>query len=110
MIMNKYFDFNIKGKQNPYTTPNAFFDTLEEDIWKDVKEDYMRPKFPRMRVVMGSVAAIVASVALVLIFNMKFNQHSPSTISEVDQAFSQLSADDQDFLLSVYQDDVFIRE
>lgn len=108
--MNKDFDFNKIGKQNPYTTPDAFFETLEEDIWKDVKGDYMRPKSSRLRIVMRSVAAIAASVALVFFVNMKFNQHSTSTINDVDQAFSQLSTDDQAFLLSIYQDDVFIRE
>ncbi len=108
--MNKDFDFNKIGKQNPYTTPDTFFDTLEEDIWKNVKRDYMRPKASKLRIVIRSVATIAATVALVFFINTKFNQHSSYTINDIDQAFSQLSIDDQTFLLNVYQEDIFIRE
>ena len=37
--MNKDFDFDKVGKQMPYTTPEGFFDKLEEDIWAEVKND-----------------------------------------------------------------------
>ncbi len=106
--MNKDFDLNKTGKHNPYTTPDAFFETLEENIWEEVKGDYMRPKSSHLRMVMGSVAALAASVALVFFVQMKLNRQSPYTINDVDQAFSQLSTDDQTFLFSVYQNDLFI--
>ena len=37
--MNKDFDFDKVGKRMPYTTPDGFFDKLEDDIWKEVKND-----------------------------------------------------------------------
>lgn len=108
--MKTTFDLNKIGKQNPYTTPATFFDTLEENIWKEVKKDYMRPRTSEFQIIIKWAVAIAASIALVFFIHINFNQQSSSTINDVDHAFSQLCTDDQAFLLSVYQEDVFIRE
>ena len=34
-MINKEFDFDKIGKRMPYTTPEGFFNNLEDDIWKD---------------------------------------------------------------------------
>lgn len=125
--MNKEFDFDKIGKRMPYTTPDGFFDKLEEDIWKEVKDDCFdttsekvdlpmtseenKAKRPRtLRVAMRCVLALVASVVVAFIVNMNFAKQDAATLNDVDQAFSQLTADDQAYLLNVYQDDVFIYE
>lgn len=42
--MNKDFDLDKAEKQMPYTTSEDFFDKLEENIWKEIKDDYLAEK------------------------------------------------------------------
>ena len=37
--MEKDFDFNSIGKRMPYQVPDGFFDQLEKDVWKEIKEE-----------------------------------------------------------------------
>ena len=112
--MNKEFDFDKMGKRVPYTTPDGFFDKLEEDIWKEVKDDYLgttpAKKSHKLRILMRCALALAASVVIAFIINMNFAKQDTATINDVDQAFSQLTTDDQAYLLNVYQDDVFINK
>ena len=108
--MNKEFDFDNIGKQMPYTTPDGFFDHLEEDIWKEVKNDCQKEKPAKMRILMRSMIAVAASIALLLVANMNFSKPASASVNDVDQAFSQLTTDDQAYLLNIYQEDVFINE
>lgn len=124
--MNK--DFDITNKQMPYTTPEDFFDELEEHIWEEVKDGYLADKpndnetqcvplgvsvsnkSSKLRLVLRSVILMTASVALVLIVNTNLSKQSTVSINDVDQAFGKLSTDDQAYLLNVYQEDIFINE
>lgn len=124
----KKFDLNTTDKRMPYTTSDDFFDKLEDNIWEEVKDDYLTKnandknlqvtssaatvhhKAAKLRLAIRSTIAVAASVALVFIINMKTSKQSTVSINDVDQAFSQLSPDDQTYLLNVYQDDVFINE
>ena len=108
--MNKEFDFDNIGKQMPYTTPDGFFDHLEEDIWKEVKNDCQKEKPAKMRILMRSMIAVAASIAMLLVVNMNFSKPASASVNDVDQAFSQLTTDDQAYLLNIYQEDVFINE
>lgn len=125
--MIQEFDFDKMGKRVPYTTPDGFFDKLEEDIWKEVKDDYLvttseknslpmtvgesKAKKPyKLRVAMRCVLALAASVVIAFIINMNFTKQDAASFNDVDQAFSQLTTDDQAYLLNIYQDDVFINE
>ncbi len=100
--MNKEFDFGHIGKRMPYSTPDGFFDQLEEDIRKEVKP-------AKSHSLLRTVLAVAASVALI-VTSMNFPKSDKVSINDVDQAFSQLTADDQDYLLDIYQEDVFINE
>lgn len=123
--MNKSFDFDKKEWKIPYTTPDGFFDKLETDVWKQVKNEFVDAqangdtiqskktslcKVSKLRLLIGSAMAVAASVVLAFVINITSPQQKMYTVSDVDQAFCQLSTDDQSFLLSVYQDDVFINE
>lgn len=116
-----YFD-NI-GKRMPYTTPECFFDKLEDNIWQEVKEDFQEKdndrtvaskrqqkgsKSVKLRIVLRSAIAIAASIALAFIVNLNFSESDDASFNDVDQAFSQLSTEDQDNLLNFYQNDIFI--
>lgn len=121
----KEFDFDHIGKRMPYSTPYGFFDKLEDDIWKEVQNDCQEEgkgktvampsrqagrKPAKTRIIMRSVIAVAASVALLFVVHMNFTKPTSISVNDVDQAFSQLTTDDQAYLLSVYQDDVFINE
>jgi hypothetical protein len=122
--MNNNLDAVKAGKRMPYTTPDGFFDKLEEDIWKEVKNDCLdkddnvivltdspvERKPSKLRLFKWSAIAVAASVAFMLVFNLNTSNTRPATLNDVDQAFSQLTTDDQSYLLDVYQNDVFINE
>ena len=114
------FDFSKVGKQMPYSTPDDFFKDMEANILEQVKDDKPKPvriqpkKRPLMKVIWTAAIAVAASVAVLLVLNIDFSASSsqPSQVNngiqEVVQAFAQLSSADQAYLLSVYQEDVFL--
>ena len=55
---------------------------------------------------MGAAAA----AALLVAVNMNLYKADAATSADIEEAFSRLSADDQEFMLSLYQDDVFFNE
>ena len=97
--MNK--DFDITNKQMPYTTPEGFFDELEEHIWEEVKDGYLADKpndnemqcaplgvsvsnkSSKLRLVLRSFILMTASVALVLIVNINLSKQSTVSINDV---------------------------
>lgn len=115
------FDFDKVGKRMPYSTPEDFFKDMETNILEAVKNDTPKPvkikhkKRPLMRVMWTAMLAVAASVAVFLVLHIDFSAPHPSHPSQteqelqaVDQAFAQLSAADQAYLLDVYQEDVFL--
>lgn len=115
------FDFGKVGKRMPYSTPDDFFKDMETNILEAVKDDTPQPlkteqkKRPLMRVMWTAVLAVAASVAVLLVLHIDFSAPHPSHPSQteqelqaVDQAFAQLSAADQAYLLDIYQEDVFL--
>lgn len=104
----------------PYSTPDDFLKDMEANILEQVKDDKPKPvriqpkKRPLMKVIWTAAIAVAASVAVLLVLNIDFSASSsqPSQVNngiqEVDQAFAQLSSADQAYLLSVYQEDVFL--
>ena len=115
------FDFDKVGKRMPYSTPEDFFKDMETNILEAVKNDTPKPvkikhkKRPLMRVMWTAMLAVAASVAVLLVLHIDFSAPHPSNPSQteqelqaVDQAFAQLSAADQAYLLDVYQEDVFL--
>ncbi len=123
--MSNEFDFDAIKKRMPYTTPDDFFEKLEEDIWNEVKGEFKETQVERIKPISASIAeprrsrwavlmrgaiAVAASVALVLAINLNTPKAGKASLNEVDKAFSQLTADDQAYLLSVYHEDVFLSE
>ena len=113
------FDFSKVGKRMPYSTPEGFFKEMEANILEQVKNETqpvrIQPKKRSLRKVIWTAAiAVAASVAVLLVLNIDFSASSsqPSQVNngiqEVDKAFAQLSSADQAYLLSVYQEDVFL--
>lgn len=110
--MNKDFDFNRIGKRLPYTTPEGFLDDMEKQVWERVKDEKTETPFKPKRnyrlwySISGGLVA--ASVTLLLIFNILPDHQKTNDFEALEQAFSNLSNADRDYLLTVYQDDLFI--
>lgn len=108
--MENNFNFDTIGKRMPYTVPEGFFDQMEEKILAEARKD-MRRKPRTLRVVMRSILAAAACVAIAFTIQWGFRTSSQQVnAQDVEQAFSELSQTDQAYILAVYQDDIFMSE
>lgn len=108
--METNFDFKQMGKRMPYTTPSGFFDKMEEDVLKEVVPD--RENSPKHKILYRSLlagaVAVAASIALLFAFQWQSGRKAEVGFQEVEQAFAQLSDEDQNYILDVYQEDLFM--
>ena len=105
--MEQNYDFSKIGKQMPYTVPDGFFDKLEENVMKECA-----PTKPRViRMAIRAALAIAACIALFLVVKKVLPQGQDTAnddFENVELAFNNLSTDDQDYLLEVYQEEQFL--
>ena len=115
------------NKRLPYSVPDGFFDVMEANVMAKIKADaginvggdkadtQMRDKQYRKttthtRTISLSILAMAAS--LLLLFT-RFSQSTKTVqqtngMESIDKAFSQLNADDQAFLMEIYDDDMLL--
>lgn len=107
--MEKEFDFTKIGKRMPYQTPDGFFDEMEANIWNEVKPKH---HVSRLRLLIGtlSIAACIALAFILYPTQAPVQQQPADTLAQVDKAFSNLSQEDQAYMLQVYDEDVFLNE
>lgn len=119
--MKQTFDFKQIGKQMPYRVPNGFFQEMERNVLDAVAEKAAERKsamterkplqakrfvFTRLA---KYAAAVAASVVVLLAVNVKFFYvAAPTDMQDVEAAFDQLSLSDQECLVELYQEDVFL--
>ncbi|MBR6828806.1 MAG: hypothetical protein IKM76_11775 [Prevotella sp.] len=105
--MEKTFDFENIGKRMPYTVPDDFFTKLEESVMDEVKEETAQPKHRNtaLRIALRSVLAVAAAVAVFFVVQPLLSKSNASDFESIELAFNNLSADDQDFLIQVYEED-----
>lgn len=113
--MEQNYDFSHIGKQMPYTVPDGFFDELEENVMKELKGSNTPSGESRkariVRMTVRAVIAVAACIALLFIVKKALTQGSDATTDDfenVELAFNNLSTDDQDYLLEVYQEEQFL--
>lgn len=117
----KQFDFEQVGKRMPYNVPDEFFDKFEENVMEDVRgqKDDVREGVNRnkaMRIALRAAIAVAAALALFFVVRATLFQSEPVLASaddfeSVELAFNNLSTEDQDFLIQVYEeDDVLIND
>ena len=112
-MMEQNFDFSKIGKQMPYTVPDGFFDELEENVMREVKvQPAKKNKAKTIRMAIRAALAVAACLALFLIVKKNLPQGNDNTITDdfenVELAFNNLSMEDQDYLLEVYQEEQFM--
>ena len=111
--MEKICDFEQVGKRMPYTVPDGFFDEIEENVIKEVRSEGLEVReYPKRRktltITICSIMAIAAAVALFFVVQPLLPKSNVDDFASVELAFNNLSTDDQDFLIQVYEDDLFI--
>ena len=109
--MEQNYDFSKIGKQMPYTVPDGFFDQLEENVMNEVKAQPARKKATVLRMAIRAAIAIAACIALFLVVKKVLPQDNDTITDDfenVELAFNNLSTEDQDYLLEVYQDELFL--
>lgn len=104
------YDFSKVGKRMPYTTPEMFFERLDSSVMGEVK---LRQKRMR-RCIVGIISSIAAAAAIAIGIFTATGVHTekvqPVEFQDVDNAFAALTADDQSYLLAIYENDLFINE
>lgn len=116
--MSNDFDFDKIGKCMPYRVPGQFFDNMEANVLEIVgkeksgdntgtRQGTVPKPHTRKRIFLYSILS-AAAVALLLVIGIGHTRQDAPTLNDVDRAFCQLSAADQQYMLSVYQDDEFI--
>ena len=116
--MEKTFDFEKIGKRMPYSVPNDFFAKLEESVMAEVKvpksEATALPERNKTVIIaIRSLLAIAATVALFFVVQPTLTKNdtiSADDYASVELAFNNLSSDDQDFLVAVYENEEFIND
>ena len=110
--MEQNYDFSKIGKQMPYTVPDGFFDKLEENVMNEVKAQTAKTKKATViRMAIRASIAVAACIALFLVVKKVLPQGNATTTDDfenVELAFNNLSTDDQDYLLEVYQEELFL--
>lgn len=110
------FDFGQIGRRTPYSVPEDFFATMEADVMKAVKtadSETVRGKEKKRTPIVSlwKVSLSAAAVAIILFavcFETMFQQQPKDEWQDVEESFAELSANDQAFLMDVYQADVFL--
>ena len=117
--MEQEYDFNRVGKRMPYSVPDGFFESLEENVMREVgaelpssalSEQAGRRTRPVNWLTRGAAAATIAGIVAFGGYKLAFKANATDSFAAVEQAFDNLNEEDQEFLLEVYQDDYFIAD
>ena len=114
--MDKQFNFEQAGKRMPYNVPDGFFDQLEQNVMAEVQLDNTATEKPKQKthtVKMAIRTILAAAAAVALLFVVTKNMPSDTTedsFANVELAYNDLSPEDQDYLMEVYEEDVFMIE
>ena len=119
--MEQNYDFSRIGKQMPYTVPDGFFEKLEDSVMEKWIEDAVSAgesdkagstkKAKVIRMTLRAAIAIAACIALFLVVKKVLPQGQDTTLDDFDSvelAFNNLSTEDQDYLLEVYQEELIL--
>ena len=112
--MEQNYDFNKIGKQMPYTVPDGFFSKLEDSVMEVWSENTSAAKAKRAKVVRMAIRAALAVAACIALFLIvrqtlpKGQDIVADDFDKVELAFNNLDTEDQDYLLEVYQEELFL--
>ena len=95
-------DLEKMNKTMPYTVPEGFFNEMEERL---MQEAVTKKKKPTARnVVLWTSLAVVASLALLIVLRQGGHNSEEASFEQVETAFNQLSDDDQQLMLEIFDE------
>jgi hypothetical protein len=110
--MDNDFNINNVGKRMPYNVPERFFQNLEDNVRKRAAEEPAtvemiphRSSWTRRFILQAACLTLLALVGAGIYFH---RQSQPVDMADVENAFSQLDEQDQEYLISLSQDDIFM--
>lgn len=108
--MKEQFDFNNVGKKLPYNVPDGFFDEMTQKLVAKAaqeKQPILRKHHIRTLLVSLGAAACLA-LALTFHYGESFGNETNEPSMSSEQAYNRMSQEDQDALMTAYEDDVFL--
>ena len=114
--MDKQFNFEQLGKRMPYNVPDGFFEQLEQNVMVEVTAGNIATEKPKQKartVKMTFRILLTAAAAVALFFVVTKNMPSDTTedsFANVELAYNNLSPEDQEVLIEIYEEDVFMIE
>lgn len=115
--MDKKYDLESIGKRLPYKIPDNLFNDMESNVMSELKRIPAENTVPKggfghagKRIAIACAAfAMAASLALFLIFNSGENG-GITGITDVEEAFARLDEADREYLIDIYENDLFLNE
>lgn len=107
--MTQIEELDHVGKRMPYTMPPECYNEMEAKVFAALQSDarnYRKRKIIRITM-LTTVAAAVAALFLVIAPAMKVQHDS---LDQIDVAYAQLSDADKNYLMEVYQEDIFLNQ
>ena len=101
--MTNKFNFDNIGKRLPYTMPPETFNEMEATVFTTLKS-YRIIRWSSLAVI-----AVAASVALLLTVAPTMTVQD-DLLTQIDHAYANLSETDQEFLIEISQDDIFLNQ
>ena len=97
------------GKRMPYTMPPECYNEMEAKVLAALKSDARNNRKRKIiRVTtLTTVAAAVVALLLVVAPAMKVQHDS---LDQIDVAYAKLSDADKNYLMEVYQEDIFLNQ
>lgn len=110
--MEQKFDFDKIGKRMPYTVPSGAFEEIEHNVTSVLSRRRKRKNMVRL-LRWGAGLAVAASITLLIV--VRPTAHAPSAnsddmLTKIDLADANLSEADREYLLEIYNDDIFINQ
>ncbi len=108
--MEKNFDFKTVGKRMPYVMPEGFLADMESRVMESVEANAAARGKSRINHLFRSMVAAAAVATLFIVCHSALQPRHMRVYSDLDQAFENLSYDDQQFLIDDYDNDVFLSD
>lgn len=107
--MNKEFDFQNIGKRLPYTMPPESLSEMEANVLATFKKAKRSKKsFGMLHWRPIAWLSVAASAALLLTIALSTPEPSDDLLTQIDLAYANLTENDQNFLIEICQDDIFL--
>lgn len=108
--MTKNFNFDNIEKRLPYTMPSDTFNKMEANVFAALKQDKRSRKLYRI-IRWSSIAGVIVAASVALLQTIAPTMTvQDDLLTQIDLAYANLSETDQDFLIEISQEDIFLNQ